>query len=162
MFSCWDGRKTPRKATQKLRIKKKKPSEAQKLLDNREKQLKTLKAPRNVLGVFWQSRGKSKHQRKEDNGWAVSGMLFDREGHFAMNVRCWKRGKGTQPHSLSALLRKRPVLLTICIYKQRPADGVWRIGRGCLQTGFERHGLSAGPPQRAPKQCPANGVLRIL
>ena len=39
-----------------------------------------------------------------------------------------------------------------------------------LQTGFSRHGLprsesSAGhglPPQRAPTQCPANGVQRIL
>ena len=31
--------------------------------------------------------------------------------------------------------------------------------RVCLQTRFARHGLA---PLRAPKQCPANGVWRML
>ena len=57
-----------------------------------------------------------------------------------------------------------------CVSKQCPADGVWRIGRGgspdrVLKTRFTPSESSAGhglPPQRAPKQCPANGVRRIL
>ena len=43
-----------------------------------------------------------------------------------------------------------------CVSEQCPADGVWRLWWGeCLQTRFARHGLT---PQRAPKQCPLNGV----
>ena len=57
-----------------------------------------------------------------------------------------------------------------CVSKQCPADGVWRIGRGgspdrVLKTRFAPSESSAGhglPPQRAPKQCPANGVRRVL
>ena len=57
-----------------------------------------------------------------------------------------------------------------CVSKQCPADGVWRIGRGgspdrVLKTRFTPSESSAGhglPPQRAPKQCPANGVRRVL
>ena len=57
-----------------------------------------------------------------------------------------------------------------CVSKQRPADGVWRIGRGgfpdrVFKTRFTPSESSAGhglPPQRAPKQCPANGVRRVL
>ena len=56
------------------------------------------------------------------------------------------------------------------VSKQCPADGVWRIGRGgspyrVLKTRFAPSESSAGhslPPQRAPKQCPANGVRKIL
>ena len=56
------------------------------------------------------------------------------------------------------------------VSKQCPADGVWRIGRGgspdrVLKTRFNPSESSAGhglPPQRAPKQCPANGVRRVL
>ena len=51
-----------------------------------------------------------------------------------------------------------------------PTDGLWRIGRGVSpdrvrKTRFNPSESSAGhglPPQRAPKQCPANGVRRIL
>ena len=57
-----------------------------------------------------------------------------------------------------------------CVSKQCPADGVWRIGGGgspdrVLKTRFNPSESSAGhglPPQRAPKQCPANGVRRLL
>ena len=57
-----------------------------------------------------------------------------------------------------------------CVSKQCPADCVWRIGRGgspdrVLKTRFTPSESSAGhslPPQRAPKQCPANGVRRVL
>ena len=57
-----------------------------------------------------------------------------------------------------------------CVSKQCPADGVWRIGRGgsparVLKTRFTPSESSAGhglPPQRAPKQCPVNGVRRVL
>ena len=56
------------------------------------------------------------------------------------------------------------------VSKKCPADGVWRIGRGgspdrVLKTWFTPSESSAGhglPPQKAPKQCPANGVRRIL
>ena len=56
------------------------------------------------------------------------------------------------------------------VSKQCPADGVWRIGRGgspdrVLKTRFTPSESSAGhglPPQKAPKQCPANRVRRIL
>ena len=57
-----------------------------------------------------------------------------------------------------------------CVSKQCPADGVWRIGRRgspdrVLKTRFNPSESSTGhglPPQRAPKQCPANGVRRVL
>ena len=57
-----------------------------------------------------------------------------------------------------------------CVSKQCPADGVWRIGRGgspdrILKTRFTPSESSAGhglAPQRAPKQCPANGVRKVL
>ena len=55
-----------------------------------------------------------------------------------------------------------------CVSKQCPADDVWRIGRGVSPDRVRKTRLtpsesSAGhglPPQRAPKQCPANGVRR--
>ena len=59
-----------------------------------------------------------------------------------------------------------------CVSKQCPADGVWRIGRGVFpdrvrKTRFTPSESSAGqfvPSEStvAPKQCPANGVRRIL
>ena len=63
-----------------------------------------------------------------------------------------------------------PSGLNPCVSKQCPADGVWRIGRGgspdrVLKTRLTPSESSAGhglPPQRALKQCPANGVRRVL
>ena len=60
--------------------------------------------------------------------------------------------------------------VTPCVSKQCPADGVWSIGRGgspdrVLKARFTPSESSAGhglPPQRAPTQCPANGVRRVL
>ena len=62
------------------------------------------------------------------------------------------------------------VAFSPCVSKQCPADGVWRIGRGgspdrVLKTRLIPSESSAGhglPPQRVPKQCPANGVRRVL
>ena len=73
----------------------------------------------------------------------------------------WGNGEGPGWH----LARYLP-----CVSKQCPADGVWRIGRGgsparVLKTRFTPSESSAGhgsPPQRAPKQCPANGVHKVL
>ena len=63
----------------------------------------------------------------------------------------------------------RNILILYHVYlnsvQQMVSGGLAREG---LQAGFSRHGpseSSAGhglPPQRAPKQCPANGVRRVL
>ena len=87
-----------------------------------------------------------------------------------MSARERKR-KSAKERSKRALPRtnyKQPGLP--CVSKQCPADGVWKIGRGgspdrVLKTRLTPSESSAGhglPPQRAPKQCPANGVRRVL
>ena len=79
---------------------------------------------------------------------------------------CWaSRHKGRKSSEKNSQPKHFP-----CVSKQCPADGVWRIGRGgspdrVLKTRFTPSESSAGhglPSQRAPKQCPANGVQRIV
>ena len=91
-------------------------------------------------------------------------MLLLRPGRLENKKRrgvTWQNGWGVE----NGTLRQSHVYLNSV---QQMVSGEL-AGEG-LQTGFSKHGLppqrappdTVYPPQRAPKQCPVNGVRRIL
>ena len=107
---------------------------------------------------------------------AMSVSASSRELLQSQRLQGFGGQEGAKKRASAKAVRKSLAMITgvqdhyHVVSKQCPADGVWRIGMGVSPDRVRKARLtpsesSAGhglPPQRPPKQCPANGVQRIL